>query len=371
VVRKPLAAVKVVDPTLKLDLDYYLKSQPSAKKKDARTFTFFAQGQGQRTIRVSYTLEAPVWKATYRILLGEEGKPPMIQGWAVVDNTSDEDWENVQLSLIAGLPVSFTHDLYTPRYIRRPAVRVQETTGALPPEDEAGVRYLEELSDAEDVHVLEHAIGGTPRKMRMAKQAVLSAPVAAMSPAVMRSSTPAQVRERKVGDLFEYEIEHPVTIKRNQSALVPIVLRPFEGRPVLLYNKAARAENPMRCVEFKNTTGLTLEGGPLTVLGGGSCVGEAMLETTKPDEQRLVPYALELAVSVLDNVDSHDDRVHRVVIRKGALKAQYTQVQQTTYSFKNKSDAEQTAYLDHPRGGKEWKLLDTPEPHEVTENYWR
>ena len=141
------------------------------------------------------------------------------------------------------------------------------------------------------------------------------------------------MRERKLGDLFEYEIEHPVTIRRNQSALVPIVLRPFEGRPVLLYNKATRAENPMRCVEFKNTTGLTLEGGPLTVLEGGSYVGEAMLETTKPDDQRLVPYAVELAVTVLDNVDSHDDKVHRVVIRKGTLKAHYAQVRQTTYSL--------------------------------------
>ncbi len=80
-----------------------------------------------------------------------------------------------------------------------------------------------------------------------------------------QSSTPAQVRERKLGDLFEYEIEHPVTIRRNQSALVPIVLRAFEGRPVLLHNSRTRRDNPMRCVELKNTTGLTLEGGPVTV----------------------------------------------------------------------------------------------------------
>src|SRR5262249_3187199 len=158
VVRKPLAAVKVVDPTLKLDLDYYLRTQLSAKKKDARTFTFFAQGKGQRTIRVSYTLEAPVWKATYRILLGEEGKPPLIQGWAVVDNTQDEDWEDVQLSLIAGLPVSFVHDLYTPRYIRRPVVAVQETTGVLPPDVEEGVALeamLAEMPSASDAAVPE------------------------------------------------------------------------------------------------------------------------------------------------------------------------------------------------------------------------
>src|SRR5207344_1268370 len=113
--------------------------------------------------------------------------------------------------------------------------------------------------------------------------------------------TPTQVRERKVGDLFEYAIEHPVTIRRNQSALVPIVLREFKGRPVLLYDKNARAENPLRCIEFENTTGLTLEGGPVTVLEAGTYVGEAMLETLKPDEERLVPFAVELSVHVLDN----------------------------------------------------------------------
>jgi hypothetical protein len=127
----------------------------------------------------------------------------------------------------------------------------------------------------------------------------------------------------------------------------------------------------MRCVEFKNTTGLTLEGGPVTVLEGGSYVGEAMLDTLKPDEQRLVPYAVELSASVLDNLDAHDDRVYRVVIRRGTLKAHYTQVQQTTYTFNNKSDSEQTVYLDHPRQGKDWKLFDTPEPQEITENFWR
>ena len=141
-----LGKLEILDQALRRDLDYYLRTQLSAKKKESRTFTFFAQGQGQRTIRLSYTLEAPVWKATYRILLGEEEKPPLIQGWAVVDNTQDEDWENVQLSLIAGLPVSFMHDLYTPRYIKRPVVAVKETTGVLPPEVEEGMALDEDVS---------------------------------------------------------------------------------------------------------------------------------------------------------------------------------------------------------------------------------
>lgn len=285
-----ITGLHLQDESLRRDLDFYLRTQLSAKKKDARTFSFFARGQGQRTIRLSYTVEAPVWKATYRMLLGEEGKPPMIQGWAVVDNTQDEDWENVQLALIAGLPVSFVHDLYTPRYIRRPVVEVQETTGVLPPEVEQGMVMMAGYGGgaAGGVEAEEMDDASKRRKMPVASvRALRSLGLEEKRSAV--SSAPAQVRERKVGDLFEYQIEHPVTIRRNQSALVPIVLRPFEGRPVLLYNKQTRAENPMRCVEFKNTTNLTLEGGPVTVLEAASYVGEAMLETTKPDERRLVP----------------------------------------------------------------------------------
>lgn len=364
-----LTSVQFLDPVLRRDLDFYLKTQLSAQKRDARTFTFFAQGQGKRTVRISYTLEAPVWKATYRVLLGEEGKKPMIQGWAVVDNTQDEDWENVQLSLIAGLPVSFVHDLYTPRYIKRPEVKVQETTGVLPPEMEEGM--MMDLMEAapEAVYSAVPMVGGAVSRKTMRAKQVLSDTVAKRASGI--SSTQTQVRERKIGDLFEYEIERPVSIRRNQSALVPIVLRDFEGRPVLLYNKGNRAENPMRCVEFKNTTGLTLEGGPVTVLEAGNYVGEAMLETIKPEDERLIPYAVELSVHVLDNVDSHGEKVHKVVIWRGTLFTHYIQVQQTTYHFNNKSSEEQIVYLEHPREGKEWKLFGPSEPREVTENFWR
>jgi hypothetical protein len=358
-----LGSLEILDASLRRDLDYYLRTQLSAKKKDTRTFTFFAQGHGRRTIRLSYTLEAPVWKATYRIILGQENRPPTIQGWAVVDNTEDEDWNDVQLSLVAGLPVSFQHDLYTPRYIRRPVVAVKETTGVVPPMVEEGMEVESLAVAAAAAHAA--APRGASAQVRKYERSLGGMPRDSIS------SMPAQVRERKIGDLFEYEIEHPVTIQRNQSALVPIVQRAFDGKPVLLYNKQTRAENPMRCIEFKNTTNLTLEGGPVTVLEGGSYVGEAMLDTLKPDEQRLVPYSVELGVHVLDNVDSHEERVHRVAIRQGQLRTSSVLVRQTSYSVNNKSDFEKTLYLEHPREHGEWELFDTVTPQEVTEHYWR
>ena len=233
------------------------------------------QGEGERGVRLSYTLEAPVWKATYRILLGEEGQPPLIQGWAVVDNTQDEDWENVELSLSPACRCRSSTTCTRRATSAGPSSQVQETTGVLPPEVEAGW-MLEESLEAMRRRTDDAATyGGCPD----GRSAGGDAADGAARRRSAASSTPAQVRERKLGDLFEYDIEHPVTIRRNQSALVPIVLRPFEGRPVLLHNRNTRPGNPMRAVEFKNTTGLTLEGGPLTVLEGGSYVGEAMLDT--------------------------------------------------------------------------------------------
>ncbi len=372
----------LLDEGIKRDLDFYLKTQLASKKKDDRTFTLFAQGEGLRRVRLSYVLEAPVWKATYRILLGEDhasgiagavDNQPLIQGWAVVDNTSDEDWVDVELTLVAGLPVSFVHDLYTPRYISRPVIAVRETTGVLPPIAESGV---ENFGDAEsltaDYAMASMSAPGAPMARRDAsRKRAMDRSEAAAQPQSGLSSVHAQTRERQVGDLFEYGIEKPVTVRRNQSALVPIVLKPFAGKSVLLYQKAARAENPMRCVEFENTTGLTLEGGPVTVLEQGSYVGEAMLDTLKPTEKRLVGYAVELAVRVLDNVESFRQRINRVVIRQGTLIAYFGQAVQTTYTFSSKSDQNETLYLDHPRPGSDWNLIDTPAAHEVTENYWR
>lgn len=358
-----LTRLEILDAKLRDDLGFYLRTLLSARKKDARSFSFFATGDGARTIRMSYTLEAPVWKATYRLLLGAENEKPLIQGWAVVDNTQDEDWEDVQLSLVSGLPVSFVHDLYTPRYITRPVVAVQETTGVLPPMMEDAIAQAEVFMSA-DMPAAPITISALRQRNADSGPKKLGLP----------SSTPAQVRERKLGDLFEYAIDHAVTIRRNQSALVPIVLRPFEGKPVLLYNQASRKDNPMRAVEFHNTTGLTLEGGPVTVLESGSYVGEAMLDTLKPDEERLVAYAVELSVKVSDAVKSHKEELHRVILRDGMVIARNWQAQTTTYTLDNRGEHAYTLYLEHPRQSPrhgELQLIEPTTAHATTENYWR
>ncbi len=126
----PATSVRIADRDLSDDVGRYLNLIGSAKAMDLRRMTISATGEGERDVFVSYISEVPVWKSTYRILLTEKpDDPPLIQGWAVVDNTIGEDWKGVRLSLIAGAPQSFIQQISQPYYVRRPVVALpQEMT---------------------------------------------------------------------------------------------------------------------------------------------------------------------------------------------------------------------------------------------------
>ena len=98
-----------------------------------KTVSLDFAGRGRRRVRVAYITEAPVWKTSYRLVLSDT-ENPFLQGWAIVENTTDEDWEAVQLSLVSGRPVSFAMDMYTPLYVERPVV-VPELYASLRPQE--------------------------------------------------------------------------------------------------------------------------------------------------------------------------------------------------------------------------------------------
>lgn len=366
-----VAELTFLDDAVRADLEFYLATVLSSYKKDTKRVSVLTSGEGPRDLFVSYVLEAPVWKTSYRILL-EEGEKPLLQGWAVVDNTGDEDWEQVDLALIAGLPVSFVHDLYSPRYLRRPVVEVRTEAAAAPVIPEESFGALAEAPPAEPMM-------DDGMEAEMAAAPVMAAPAAmpmramgggglARREALGRSADVKTVT-KEVGDLFEYRVDHPVTVHRNQSALVPILHRPFEGRRVLLYNRATREKNPMACIELKNTTGLTLEGGPVTVMDADTYVGEAMLDTLKPEDRRFVPYAVELGCAVSVDDTSEQGPVTRAVVARGLLTVEFFHLRRTQYVLRNKSRRAQTLYLEHPR--TDWRLRDTRAPDETTDNFWR
>lgn len=369
--------VELLDESVRKDLGHLLEILIGAKKKDLKKLTIFAHGDGERELLAAYTVETPVWKTSYRILLpgphgpeaeaGGRGNTPVIQGWALVDNTQDEDWENVQLSLVAGLPVSFVHDLYSPRYRRRPVVEVREEEAYGPPvlEDAVATGGFADPVPVAAAAPLAYESAPPPSMMRASRAR------AAQKRAVAReSSNPVETRTAEIGDLFEYAIEKPVTVRRNQSALVPILQTAFEGRRVAIYSPTVREKNPMSAVLFHNTTDMTLEGGPVTVLEEETYVGEAMLETLAPGAERLVPYSVELGCVVSVDHRSRLEDVRRVTIVDGTLHLHRHRLKTTIYRVLNKGGRTIDLFLEH-RFEKGWKLVDTPDPAEETENLYR
>jgi hypothetical protein len=343
------------DEKLRRDLGHLLETLIGSKKKDRRKLSIFAKGKGSRDLSIGYVVETPVWKTSYRFLLdSKEKQKPIVQGWAIVDNTQDEDWDDVELTLIAGLPVSFVHDLYSARYKRRPVVEVDEEEAYGPPMMEMALEASEAAGEGAERDSEVAPPAGMPRAMRQERGRAVE---------TVR-------RQIEAGDLYAYQIKDPVTVKRGQSALVPILSSNFEGRRVAVYNRSVREENPMAAILFTNTTGMTLEGGPLTVLEGDDYVGESMMETAKEGERRILPFSVELGCRIHIDGKSSNQPVYHCSIQSGTLYLRYYRVQETIYKIHNRSGRKLDLILEHPflRG---WDLVDTPEPFERTENLVR
>jgi hypothetical protein len=129
----PGYSVKLLDAGLAGRVDRFLDIVSAGREADVRRMAISTEGTGERNVFVSYISEVPVWKSTYRIVLnGKAGGGPLLQGWAIVDNTVGQDWENVQLSLVAGAPQSFVQNLSQPYYVRRPVVPLPESAAISP-----------------------------------------------------------------------------------------------------------------------------------------------------------------------------------------------------------------------------------------------
>ncbi len=365
----------LLDEHLTQEIQHLLAVLINTKKSDLKKLTVFFKGKGERTINLSYIIESPVWKTSYRLLLNENS--PLIQGWALVDNTQDEDWENVNLSLVAGLPVSFTHDLYSPRYQPRPVCQVKTELAYAPPLSAPAVETYQGLADEDPLlEDLENAdilledlddYSSAPDLSSDREPLLRTRPI---KPATLEHSIPIHTRAATVGDLFQYQIRHPVTVKRQQSALVPILQTHFSGKRVAIYNREIRAHHPMSAMLFHNTTDLTLEQGPLIVFEHEAYLGEAMLNTLKPGDEQLVPFAVELGCVISIDPRSDQQEVHQARIRYSNLYLHYYEEELKTYIIQNKTERDLDLFIEH-RFNPGWELIDTPEPIERTAHCYR
>ena len=395
-----ISDVRIEDPELRRELAQALAALAQARDKDKKPVEIHFSGQGERRVRIGYVVETPVWKTSYRLILpgasdipaAEEDKKlhdvvqaagkGALQGWAIVENQTDSDWKDVQLSLVSGRPISFIQDLYQPLYIPRPIVQPELYASLRPQTYEGGLdlsRKAEEMATVEAPSPAPAAPSGAlqdlgaDRPMRRAAGygggRQMQQQLAAAKPMDATASISSVASAAKVGELFQYTVGN-VSIARQQSAMLPIVTDPIDAEKVSIYNQSVLATNPLLGARLKNTTGKYLLQGPVTVISGGAYAGDASLGDVPPGQQRLISYGIDQEVTVHASDNTQENQLLTGRIVKGILQLTYKQTFSQEFTAEDKSETPKTLVIETPKRAG-WTLLEPKKPIETTDALYR
>jgi hypothetical protein len=376
-----VSGVRILDEMIQADLKRVLGIYLNSKYTDRKQVKISTQGTGEREIQIGYIIEAPIWKTSYRLILSEKEKPKL-QGWAIVENPTDEDWEEVQLSLVAGNPISFVMDLYTPYYPARPEILLSSlipgapsVAGLVAKPREANERtkfFGPALRAGEKPTVeIESAIMEMGKANKGYGGLVPASPAAPALAELLASSFEAIAQGAAAGELFSYDVTTPVTIPRNKAALVPIISEPVDGEKILYYNRSVSA-SPTNAFYFKNTTNFTLEAGPVTLFEVSTSVGEGIFKKAlKPGMNEIIPYALETGCTVeLISARSLPQPAHSASLTAGFLEVKQWNILEAVYKITNQMGKAFTLYFDHPKT-EGYKLIEPEKAEEEVSGLYR
>ncbi len=383
-----ITRIKLVDPRLQAELEKALAVLALGHDNDKKGVKLEFRGQGERKVRVGYVQESPLWKTSYRLVVddaaaGDKKQMALLQGWAIVENTTDQDWKDVRMELVSGRPISFRMDLYQPLYVPRPQV-MPELYASLMPQ-----LYGQSLADAERQFEKAAAAEGRgeegARKRRMAARDQLAAGAPGGAPGRMAEGAAGKsgpgdnlsiatiqsvAAGANLGELFRYAIEKPVTIERQRSAMLPIVGEKVEAEKIAIYDERVLAKHPLSGLRLVNSTKLNLMQGPVTVFEAGAYAGDARIEDMAPGSERLVSYAIDLDVEVNPRMEQAAEEIVSVKIAKGTLIATRKYARKKVFEIKNSGDKPVKLLVEHPRDGG-WNLVAPKEPAETTRDRYR
>jgi hypothetical protein len=373
----PLATVQRVrflKPALEEEFRKALEVLATGHDKQKKTVTLNFTGEGRRNVRVGYVTESPIWKTSYRLKLDKDAL--FLQGWAIVENTTDDDWNNVRLGLVSGRPISFQMDLYEPLFVSRPVVEPELFASLRPPTYQGHLEALDEVQKSlggrkgdPKAEKMPTAQAGLDRGRALQTYAKLK-DVEDAAPINFQQGVASVATTTELGEYFEYALEKPVSLPRQKSALLPIVNQPVEGTRVSIYNQNVHAKFPLLGLRFKNTTKLHLTQGPITVFEGNGYAGDARIGDLQPGETRLLSYAMDLGTEVAPEASNTPDSLLKVKAYKGILYASFKVRQSKTYIIKNRSEHERTVLIEHPFRA-DWQLVSPAKPAERARDVYR
>ncbi len=399
-------AVSFQDGDLALQLHRSLDASAGEGMFEQVEVTIRLAGPSSHDLSVSYVVAAPIWKPTYRIVLPEGGTgKALLQGWAVVDNTSSEDWSDVQLSLTSGSPIAFQYDLHSPRDIVRTDLSatgsVKQARAAVgeaswgpmpppPPPPPPAPPSSRSVSGEEDEDAWGGvAMGGAAPKpadkrerVRRAPAKASSAPAgqagyfpaettpwappAAVDLSLLQSSVTANTQARAVSGLVQFDLGDRVSLPDGSSTMVAVVNQEVGGEETFLFKPGGAGQgfetNPYRVVRFQNTTPFALESGPISIYAGGSFVGEGISDAVSAGSSATIPFAVEPNIFVSSTSNYGEDEVRLVKLVRGVLETERFQLRTTTWSVRVEGRKEATTLLvRQSKAGSAYTLQPRPD----------
>lgn len=345
-------SVTLEDAELQSELSKALVALSQSRDNERKPVTVTYAGTGERRLRLGYVVETPVWKTSYRLLLDK--KESRVQGWAIVENQTETDWRDVQLSLVSGRPTSFTMDLYRPLYNTRPVVVQESFAGLRPQIYQGGVAAAATALSAEAEARRTESPNSFGRGVAGGRVELpnnsLDLPTPSAAGVTRMNQVVPLARVEQLGELFHYTVDN-VTLARQKSAMLPIVNDTVNTERVSIYNRAVLARNPLFGVRLRNTSGKHLMAGPVTVFDGGGYAGDARVDDVPPGQSRLLSFGVDLDVVVDPGPVDERRSIVTGKIANGWLRLVRRAQAKVEYVIENRSDAEKSVVLEHPHSG--------------------
>lgn len=383
-----LRGLKISDAQAEQDLNYFLETSVG---DDARRTVTLRLSEGQHELNIYYVAPSPTWRVSYRLVAESDAEQEgmvgqaLLQGWGLFDNRLEEDLNEVRVTLVAGQPISFIYDLYNSRIPERPEVKDQARTAPrpmnfasqAPPSPPQAMRakrasgrgtFARRMASA-DMEMSASFDDDMPESLAEEPAAFAAAPPRPSGQALSQSVR-AAAEGRDAGETFQYVVSAPVTVKRGESALVPILSHEVNYQRELLYNPTKLKDHPVAALRFENNTGLTLERGPVTLVEDGNYLGEAVLPFTRDTRELYLPYAVELGVTVKETRENVTEVNSVTLDRRRFYTLQQVRTQTVHYALQNDTTDAKVVTLE-TNIEPNWERYDSPEPDEITLNNWR
>ena len=362
------------DPRIAGDLKRALDLAVKSRDERTRNLAIKLSGESERKVALSYVIPAALWKVSYRLVLS--GDKPFLQGWAIVDNSSDIDWENIELALVTGKPVSFIQDLYRVHNLDRPIIPLLTDGIAEAKTYDSGSAKKPLMSVRKDINQ-SFACAERSADYAMDEEAQYEESGDYYDDEKQSTSATAGLVEtassRQAGDQFEFTIKKPVSLERQQSAMLPLIEGDVKAEKYLVFSKYGKDQNsvcnPAICVELTNNTGMKLPAGPITVYDGKTYAGDALIKFFPEEEKRLISYAEDLSVTC-SYTDQTSNQVSFVKILQGFMTLNRKYVYKTVYSIRNAGKETKKIIIEHPFSYGA-ALITPAEYSEKTHNLYR